>query len=366
MGVGIQLVVLGDMLDLTHLQQRGDPEDALAAGIVRFGRIAAAHAPVFDRLARFVAAGGRLRIVIGNHDLELAHPALQEQFLERLHVRGDAAAASRSVTFHSWFFHIPDVIYAEHGHRYHDINAVRVPDGTSVPGIDAPDETPLAAYLDAWVRALRARRAGGTWTVLLLKRTIADATRRGLPGPTAYPGVDEGGLDQATLLAIDRLGARIGLATVARVTGTLLGPPIRALMPYVIASSVGRLALRGHRRGCWAAMAVASAAGVISLVRRRRPFWPPPRSTAYALRAARALDATLERAGQRSPVYVLGHTHVPTRTALAGRDDQPWYLNTGSWTDRADGRGEYPFVRVTRGASGDVRSELLWWPPRHI
>jgi hypothetical protein len=137
-------------------------------------------------------------------------------------------------------------------------------------------------------------------------------------------------LDRATLLAIDQLSARVGLGTVARVVATLLGPPISALVPYAIASTLGWLALRGHRRGRAAAMAFTSAAGSVSLVRRARKFWPPPRSTAYALAAARALDAILERAGHRSPVYVLGHTHVATRTALGGRDGPPWYFNTGS------------------------------------
>jgi hypothetical protein len=102
-GAVIQLVVLGDMVDVTQVLMGEDPDEALAASIVRFGRITAAHVLIFASLARFVAAGAGCTSWSVITTWDLAHPALQEQFLERLNVRADAAAASRSVTFHSWF-----------------------------------------------------------------------------------------------------------------------------------------------------------------------------------------------------------------------------------------------------------------------
>ena len=154
MGTGIRLVVLGDMLDLTRLDARMRPSEAVAASIERLESIAKAHSEVFGALGRFVLAGGELDVVVGNHDLDLGHPALQERFITRLGVRPQDPDARR-VTIHRWFLYVPAVVYAEHGHRYHDINAVPVPDGRDVPGIGAPAAVPLATYLESFLRVVR-------------------------------------------------------------------------------------------------------------------------------------------------------------------------------------------------------------------
>lgn len=52
--------------------------------------------PIFDELARFVATPDRLLVVVlGNHDLELALPRVQEALLERLGAREDPAPRGR-------------------------------------------------------------------------------------------------------------------------------------------------------------------------------------------------------------------------------------------------------------------------------
>jgi UDP-2,3-diacylglucosamine pyrophosphatase LpxH len=362
-GAAIELLFVGDMLELTRLELDLDAEGALVASLARFGRIADAHTELFDSLGRFVAAGGQLRIIVGNHDLDLAHPALQEQFLARLGAEPARDAGSPAVTFHAWFAYVSQVVYAEHGHRYHDLNAASVPDGTRVPCTQAPDDTPLLAYADGWIRALWTGHAIGAWTRVLLKRAISQSKRRARPAsPTTDPDAADNGLDPATVAAIDRLEAHIGPGTFVRVAAVLLGPPTRQVFPYIVAAILGRLALGGRRTVLPAWTVVMSAAGLASLVRHRHRYWPPQRSTSYALAAARALAATLERADERPSVIVLGHTHVPTTTWLTTRGRPSQYLNTGSWTLRYDGRREYPYVRITRTPSGEVQGELRWWP----
>jgi hypothetical protein len=160
-GSRVRIVVLGDMLDLTRLDARVAPIGPVGESIERLGLIADAHSEIFGALGGFVAAGGQLDLVVGNHDLDLAHPAVQDLFIARLGLPSRESVAA-SVRFHRWFLYLDNVVYAEHGHRYHDINAVPVPGDRDVPGIHAPSTVPLAAYLDSYLRAMRAGGPGRT------------------------------------------------------------------------------------------------------------------------------------------------------------------------------------------------------------
>jgi UDP-2,3-diacylglucosamine pyrophosphatase LpxH len=372
-GYGIRLVVLGDMLDLTRVEARVPPGEAVAASIERLDRIADAQAEILQALGRFVSAGGLLDIVIGNHDLDLAHPAVQERFLGRLGVPSLDPGARR-VTFHRWYLYLRDVVYAEHGHRYHDINVVPVPDGRDVPGLRTPADVPLAAFLESYPRAVRARGSWrtlaqelGTLTGSLLDRTARLSSLR-MAGTSPGDGARlrdaaDPGLDGDALIAIDALSARLGTKTAVRVATTILGPPLRLVLPYGAAAGLLGLVLRGTPLA-GPAVVLASAAALTTLVRNRRGLWPPPRSTGYALEAAEDLRRALEGVGAAVPFYILGHTHVPARVEFEGPGKRSTYLNTGSW-DAADrhGRG-FPFVQMTRGETGELHAELLWWRSR--
>jgi UDP-2,3-diacylglucosamine pyrophosphatase LpxH len=369
-GSGIRLVVLGDMFDLTRVEARVPPAEAVAASIERLDRIADAQAEILQALGRFVSGGGLLDIVIGNHDLDLAHPALQERLIGRLGVPFLDPGTAR-VTFHRWFLYLRDVVYAEHGHRYHDINVVPVPDGRDVPGLRTPADVPLAAFLESYLNAVRAH---GSWRTLardlgrLTGSLLARTARQGshgmaqgcLGGGARLLDAADPGLDGDALIAIDALSARLETETAVRVGRTIIGPPVRLVLPYGAAAGLLGLVLRGTPLA-GPAVALASAAALMTFVRNRRSLWPPPRSTGYALEAAEDLRRTLEGVGAGVPFYVLGHTHVPARVELEGPGKRSTYLNTGSWdaADR-DGRG-YPFVRMTRGETGELHAELLWW-----
>ena len=148
-----------------------------------------------------------------------------------------------------------------------------------------------------------------------------------------------------------------------RIGRTILGPPLRLVLPY--GAAVGLLALVLRRTPLVGpAVAVASAAAVATLVRNRRRLWPPPRSTGYALEAAEDLRRTLDILGFAVRLYVLGHTHVPALVELDGPGRRATYLNTGSWSGHDRGGRGYPFVRVTRIEAGDPDAVLLWWHDR--
>jgi len=368
----IRLVVLGDMLDLTRVDARVPRGGAVVASVRRLDEIGIAHAGLFTALGRFVSAGGDLDIVVGNHDLDLAHRAIQERFTDRLGIPPVGMGGPR-VTFHRWFLYVRDVVYAEHGHRFHDINAAPVPGGRDVPGVHAPADVPLAAYLEAFGSVVRARGSARMLTKDLATLTGSLAARiageRSRPIAPTVPGDESAlrvaagpGLDDDALLAIDALAAHLGTETAVRVVKTIMGPPIRVVSPYVIVAGVIGLVLRG-RAMVRPAIALTSVAAFAALVRDRRRLWPPPRSTAYALEGARHLQHALEAAGSDVPFYVLGHTHVPSLVPLDQPGTPATYVNTGSWTTADRGGNGYPFVRITRIGMAEPHAELLWWRP---
>ncbi len=368
----IRLVVLGDMFDLTRVGARVPRGGAVVASVRRLDEIAIAHAALFTALGRFVSAGGALDIVVGNHDLDLAHRAIQERFIERLGVPSAGIGATR-VTFHPWFLYVRDVVYAEHGHRFHDINAAPVPGGRDVPSVSTPADVPLAAYLEAFGSVVRARGSArmlaqdlGSLTGALAARMVgerSDPMAPTVPGDESSLRVAAGpGLDDDALLALDALSAHLGTATAVRVVKTIMDRPVRLVFPYVIVAGLIGLVLRG-RAVVRPAIALTSVAAVATLVRERRRLWPPPRSTAYALEGAGHLQRAMEAAGSAVPFYVLGHTHVPSLVPLDRSGWPATYLNTGSWTAADRGGKGYPFVRITRIGMAEPHAELRWWQP---
>lgn len=81
----LHLVIAGDFVDFLAIQPwepfTADPRIA----VEKLARTAAGRfAPVFDALGRLAAGGHRITVLIGNHDLELALPPVQEALLARL------------------------------------------------------------------------------------------------------------------------------------------------------------------------------------------------------------------------------------------------------------------------------------------
>ncbi|HWH35040.1 MAG TPA: hypothetical protein VNT56_06920 [Acidimicrobiales bacterium] len=304
-----RLVVLGDFLDFLHVDGSGSDAERIAVG--KLERMVAAHGAVFDALRWFCTNGGALDVVVGNHDADLARPAVQSALAAAL-----GGTAKTAPGIHRWQWHRPGEVYAEHGHQYHDINAfstVLAPWGRGTP--PALEET-LGAGLGHCL-ASRRRHSRLVLPAVLAGRAarLVDPRRHArrrayrreiLPGHGATVG-----LDLATLEHLDALSAR-----------TVAALPLR----------LGRHVLR-------------TRAG-------RRP--PPDRD--YLAGAAAQIARIL--AESRSPVglVVMGHSHRAGQWALGGGSAPVRYLNTGAWSSvRGGGDGLPTFVDVPGGVGTAAR-----------
>jgi UDP-2,3-diacylglucosamine pyrophosphatase LpxH len=132
-----RLILGGDLLDF--LQVTMTPSEATESEI-RYGlgssetqsvwkleRLFERHRITFVHLADFVGRGNRIEVLQGNHDTELFWPSVREKFVELLSElyfgKESGAACTRSefieaITFHPWYFYLPGLLYAEHGHRF--------------------------------------------------------------------------------------------------------------------------------------------------------------------------------------------------------------------------------------------------------
>jgi UDP-2,3-diacylglucosamine pyrophosphatase LpxH len=118
-----ELVINGDMVDF--LAEEGadgwsafteDPSEALA----KFKAIVDRDKCVFDALNRFLDGGGALRILLGNHDIELSLPAVRNALHVALGLKG---SHDFQFLYDGEAYHVGDVLI-EHGNRYDAWNQV--------------------------------------------------------------------------------------------------------------------------------------------------------------------------------------------------------------------------------------------------
>src|SRR5262249_4337377 len=119
-GSDLDLVVAGDFVDFLaappHASWTPDPAAAVAKleGVMN---APSPFAPVFDALGRHVAAGHRLTVLLGNHDVELGLPQVQAAFLGRI------GASRHEVAFvaDGSAYRVGSALI-EHGNRYDGAN----------------------------------------------------------------------------------------------------------------------------------------------------------------------------------------------------------------------------------------------------
>jgi len=166
-------------------------------------RICQGHPLVFAALAEFIAAGNRLVIIKGNHDLEFFWKAVQEEFvrllaaqwlpgkerpnsarLRYLHLRPHVEFCQRAYIVENQF-------YIEHGHQYQPITSVARPllnerELCLPPGsilnrylVNAIDHlAPVVTYIRGTFAVFQALMTGHRWRALrLLMRHFPLATK---------------------------------------------------------------------------------------------------------------------------------------------------------------------------------------------
>jgi UDP-2,3-diacylglucosamine pyrophosphatase LpxH len=399
-----RLVVLGDFLDFLRCElvtndAGGAPTEDVA--LATLDRIVANHPDVFRGLGRFLAAGFPVDIVLGNHDAELVRPALQERLRTVLAEAGAGPAAADSVRFHPWIYHLPGVLYAEHGSQHDGFNCFSTVLDPYEDGPPGRLERPIGTFLFEAVERLvysidpcpdhvssplryywhAARREPGAAVdaVVHQLKVFTDLWRhaRSISGPewdarrAAYrdgalePHAKEVGLSAAAVAAIDEMSSAserpvsLLMQEAVKINTRRSGPALAIL-------ALGYVATR--RGGVRALTMGGAAAGSMSFIRKGLPLSPTGRHVMYLQRAAMRIHDLLEREGAAVPYYVFAHTHAAQHLPLGFGPGAPQYLNTGTWSCLAPPAAETlrtirpTFVHVMPardGAPGTAR--LMAW-----
>lgn len=90
----------------------------------KMGRILADHEPWFRALAEFVRKGHKVVFIIGNHDIELSWPRVQQDIMDFLRLTG---REQERLVFCSWFYISGGDTYVSHGHLYDPFCTIRDP-----------------------------------------------------------------------------------------------------------------------------------------------------------------------------------------------------------------------------------------------
>ncbi|TCJ18321.1 hypothetical protein E0L93_06160 [Rubrobacter taiwanensis] len=416
-------VILGDFLEFLQVDPPGAHElgdTSEEASVRKLEVIARGHPGVFEALGRFVSAGNPLDILPGNHDVELFWPGVRRKLRELVARHAAGADVERGITFHPWFFYVPGVLYAEHGHQYDANNAFlrqlnpvleKRPDRIELPlgsffvlhwfnHIEEADPfadnvKPATRYL-SWVllnhpvRALvalrhyprflaRTLRKAGNLDGHELKR-LRDEYREEYVRPYAR----RLGLPERMLESLDRLAKDPTLANRDLLYRSLLRMNLPVISAPVAGPAIYRILKRYPERRPLLGFLLLTALMVWrdrELVREGwRRILRAGRSPDYLRQASEELDehgflfnaalrihACLRRAGCGVPVYVMGHTHEAEQHPLE-RGSFPRYINSGTWTpilpDTFDLLGErerLSFVEILRGGNGSVESHLMVW-----
>jgi hypothetical protein len=109
-------------------ERRGGLEATPEKSQWKLDRILGDHPLFLEALTGFIGLGGRVVYVLGNHDREMHFEGMQAALVEAL--RGRLRASGRadiepSVDFEPWFYHVPGVLYAEHGNQYDPFTSYR-------------------------------------------------------------------------------------------------------------------------------------------------------------------------------------------------------------------------------------------------
>jgi hypothetical protein len=332
------------------------------------------HGPFFDALSGWVAGGGWLIVVKGNHDLELYWPLVRRAVRDALVLHGAApGAVEEAVAFADEGFAVNNV-YVEHGHQYERMTQVRgspvlagrpaeinYPLGSFInryfinrielldPFIQnrKPSEQALLAllrqrpvaivkiYTGGWKFVVRAfaqvRTRQGALAVLLSFALVVPVITIGLIAAwLIFPGVRAWLLEWLPFLQLRWL----------RIGGSVGGSLFPALLPYLLG----------------AAREVLKDIGILRAT-----------DTLAAAAPDRLAEQFPPATSPRCVYAMMGHTHVQKVERLPDSARRALYVNTGTWTalwplDRPDlaGRIIYSVTRFRRHG-GEYRLEALEW-----
>jgi UDP-2,3-diacylglucosamine pyrophosphatase LpxH len=416
-GAKWELVINGDFIDFIGISletSRSSVSTELTAeerahglgtaedhACIKLARVAERHQDVFASLAAFVAAGNELIIVPGNHDREFHWDRVREDLRAHLFRASTEALERRAefferIRFSCWFFWIEGVAYIEHGHQYDSFCAT---DHVITP-VSPLDERRLSpGFTDVLLRFVVHRTAGirqcdhdtmgvvdyiafaaklgfrgglelflhylrAIFELFHLRRVALSNAARALCAEhdrriTHLANAMR--IDVRRLRALVALQARPVTNSVRGIMASLLVDEIVvALLALAALTILGLVGFRSHAVlfAAWSAILGAWFAAHRYLSKTRQV---DPQG---------ALAARAGALGQLFPAafVVMGHTHVPVRTAVG--DGRTTYVNTGSWAEDASPRPDEPITHraarthlVIRVRDTGPEAELLTWSP---
>ncbi len=367
------LLFNGDTIDFLHMDLRPsgevapppDDDEALYGlafvadrAVWKMQVIAAWHRRTFAALARFVAAGHRVVLVVGNHDVDLWFARVRTAFVEAVAAHADDPAAARDrIRFEPWFHYEPGRIYLEHGHRFDpyatfpDPLAPLATDRVSslapnfghyglryfcnrVPTFPLHDlDTWTLGDLWRWMRShtlgqlarATAHNLNFLWQYARatgrdrLSRRGREASTRARRRARLRKFAARYGLPLGRILALDELRRpHIGQSLARLAHGLMLDR--LALIALVVVGAITAVLQDDSTTGAWLAAGVFGGSALM--------WWRLDRT-----RPTADIHATLPRIARRVarlcqvPVVTFGHTHRPVLRRLG----RTWWLNPGAW-----------------------------------
>lgn len=382
------LVFNGDTVDFLHMDLRPEGDDGPAPAedealyglsfaadraVWKMRVIARYHRRTFAALARFVEAGHRVVLVVGNHDVDLWFAEVRRAFVDAVAAHASpagssatgpgpgpapgAAAIHAGVRFEPWFHYQPGRVYLEHGHRFDPY--ATFPDPLAplaadralhlapnfghfglryfcnrVPSFPVHDlDTWTLGDLWRWSRRHSPREIGAATVQTLLfiwhyaRATARDRLSRSGREARTRAGrrarlrkfAARYGLPLGRILALDDLRRPHVGQSLARLAQALMLDRI-ALLALVIAGLVTAFAQDDASTGAWLAAGVVGGSALA--------WWRLDRTRPSA-DIHPELGRLARRVGRLSsvPIVVFGHTHRPVLRRLG----RVWWLNPGSW-----------------------------------
>jgi len=394
-----RLVIAGDLFDFMSVvipslpdrpartadERRFGLGRGAVTGVERMRLICEAHRPLLVELGRFAAAGHRIDIVVGNHDIELLVPEVASELLRQIAAAGADERALARIQVVPWFVYIPGVAWIEHGHVYDegcsfefnlapmdpkdgwliynaDYAAIRYL-ASSVPDLDPHgiEEWSFWGYMQ-YAMQQGLRHTGRLWLAYgrfvaalfrarNLHRSYKRRDRRRREHRARLVEVAQaGGIPIETAAAIDRL-ARTPMTVSTRRMGRMLMLDRFGLgLGVLLAMIVFLLALPLGWALLFTAITLGAAAGITAWLGKHLVLSQLP-MRAVPQRLRRHVDA---------PVVVFGHTHDPRYQRLRSGG---LYVNAGTWlpATRPGLRRSFTHVFISPNPGRAPTIELRQW-----
>jgi UDP-2,3-diacylglucosamine pyrophosphatase LpxH len=375
----LELVIAGDFIDFLAIALNNQHEawtDSPGRAVDKLNlAMHGQDAPVYKALGGFVQSGHRLTVMVGNHDLEMAIPAVQQAFCENV-----------GVSRHQ-------IIFVDDGQAWRVGNAL-VEHGNRYDGANLNDWQGLRATISAWSRGeVPPNPLDVSAGSQIVEQVVNPLKRR-------YPFIDilqpQGELLGYLLLAMEpalkydfkkirhliggafdiararRLGPPRAERNVAYVTSedALLGKPLDTQnLDKLLGLDPFSLSEREVGARDWIREFLRNPGDNLANFLKNKQAIPADRLCQLQKVIAEMIDDndSLNPAGEMEQysrnalrlckgtgveVVVMGHTHKPTQV---GEPKKASYINTGTWVD---------YIGVPRGAleqNKEGEAQLQCW-----